>query len=131
MPRFYRKKKAELSFCFQLKFVKKELKTLFKDGTALSMDRAVGDFKHGTWGSAARSIEKLHNAELLGPDLNFAHANAVSPEEIKLLAEHGGSVSVTPEIEMMMGHGCPATGLCLKNGVNPAWGRRQLFALRL
>ncbi|PTL37480.1 amidohydrolase family protein [Alkalicoccus saliphilus] len=76
----------------------------------------------GTWGGAARSIEKLHNAGLLGPDLNFAHANAVSPEEIKLLAEHGGSVSVTPEIEMMMGHGYPATGLCLENGINPALG---------
>ncbi|PRO67236.1 amidohydrolase family protein [Alkalicoccus urumqiensis] len=76
----------------------------------------------GTWGSVDRSIEKLHNAGMLGRDLNFVHANAVSPEEVKLLAEFGGSISVTPEVEMMMGHGYPATGLALENGVTPALG---------
>lgn len=76
----------------------------------------------GTWGSIDRSIEKLNNAGLLGRDLNFVHGNAISPEEIKMVAENGGSVSVTPEIEMMMGHGYPATGLCLENGVRPALG---------
>ncbi|CAM3847703.1 amidohydrolase family protein [Alkalicoccus chagannorensis] len=76
----------------------------------------------GTWGGAARSIEKLNKAGLLGPDLNFAHANAVSAEEMRMLAEKGGSISVTPEIEMMMGHGYPATGLAMENGVKPALG---------
>ncbi|GAE27393.1 hypothetical protein JCM9140_3537 [Halalkalibacter wakoensis JCM 9140] len=76
----------------------------------------------GTWGAADRSIEKLNNAGLLGPDLNFVHANAVSPEEIKMLVEKGGSISVTPEIEMMMGHGYPATGLCIENGLRPSLG---------
>ncbi|MCR6095309.1 amidohydrolase family protein [Salipaludibacillus agaradhaerens] len=76
----------------------------------------------GTWGAQDRSIEKLNRAGLLGKDLNFTHANAVSPEEIKMLVEKGGSVSVTPEVEMMMGHGYPATGLCLENGLNPALG---------
>lgn len=76
----------------------------------------------GTWGAVDRSIEKLNQANLLGPDLNFVHANAVSPEEMKMLADQGGSISVTPEIEMMMGHGYPATGLCLENGVKPALG---------
>ncbi|SDN89547.1 amidohydrolase family protein [Alkalicoccus daliensis] len=76
----------------------------------------------GTWGKVDRSIEKLNKAGLLGKDLNFAHATGVSPEEIKMLAEQGGSVSVTPEIEMMMGHGYPATGLCLENGLMPALG---------
>lgn len=76
----------------------------------------------GTWGASDRSIEKLHQAGLLGDDLNFVHANAVSPEEMKMLAENGGSVSVTPEVEMMMGHGYPATGLCVENGVRPTLG---------
>ncbi|WP_088034169.1 amidohydrolase family protein [Evansella clarkii] len=76
----------------------------------------------GTWGSQDRSIEKLHNAGLLGDDLNFVHANAVSPEEMKMISANGGSVSVTPEVEMMMGHGYPATGLCLENGVRPVLG---------
>ncbi|PPA70959.1 amidohydrolase family protein [Jeotgalibacillus proteolyticus] len=76
----------------------------------------------GTWGSAARSIERLNGANLLGSDLNFAHANAVSPEEMRMLAEKGGSITVTPEVEMMMGHGYPAVGLALENGVKPALG---------
>ncbi|WP_368505251.1 amidohydrolase family protein [Alkalihalophilus sp. As8PL] len=76
----------------------------------------------GTWGSTARSIEKLNEADLLGSDLNFVHANAVSPEEMRLLAEKGGSISVTPEVEMMMGHGYPAVGLAIENGVRPALG---------
>ncbi len=76
----------------------------------------------GTWGSSDHSIEKLYNADLLGDDLNFAHANAVSPEEIEMLVEKGGTISVTPEIEMMMGHGYPATGLCVENGLRPSIG---------
>ncbi|MBP1970788.1 cytosine/adenosine deaminase-related metal-dependent hydrolase [Virgibacillus natechei] len=76
----------------------------------------------GTWGSIDRSIEKLNKAGLLGPDLNFVHMNAVSPEEMRMIAANGGSISVTPEIEMMMGHGYPATGLCLENGVRPTIG---------
>ncbi len=76
----------------------------------------------GTWGATERSIEKLNQAGLLGPDLNFTHANAIRPEEMKMLAEEGGSVSVTPEVEMMMGHGYPALGQALENGVKPALG---------
>lgn len=76
----------------------------------------------GTWGASARSIEKLNKAGLLSSDLNFTHANAVNSEEMKLLAEKGGSISVTPEVEMMMGHGYPAVGLANENGVKPALG---------
>ncbi len=76
----------------------------------------------GTWGHPSQSITRLNEANLLGRDLNFAHANAVRPEEMKLLAEKGGSISVTPEIEMMMGHGYPATGLARENGLNVALG---------
>ncbi|WP_431086014.1 amidohydrolase family protein [Paenibacillus sp. 8b26] len=76
----------------------------------------------GTWGSVDRSIEKLHKAGLLGPDLNFAHANTLSYEEYKLIADSGASISVTPEIEMMMGHGYPATGLFMENGGRPSLG---------
>lgn len=76
----------------------------------------------GTWGSVDRSIEKLHQAGLLGPDLNFVHANTLSDGEYKRIADSGASISVTPEIEMMMGHGYPATGLFLEKGGTPALG---------
>lgn len=76
----------------------------------------------GNWGAKDRSIEKLHKAGLLGPDLNMVHVNAISEEEMKMLSAHGSSISVTPEIEMMMGHGYPVTGLALKHGVRPSLG---------
>ncbi|GIN68577.1 amidohydrolase family protein [Bacillus sonorensis] len=76
----------------------------------------------GNWGAKDRSIEKLHKAGLLGPDLNMVHVNAISEEEMKMLSAHGSSISVTPEIEMMMGHGYPVTGLALKHGVHPSLG---------
>lgn len=76
----------------------------------------------GTWGSVDRSIEKLHKAGLLGSDLNFAHVNTLSYEEYKLIVDSGASISVTPEIEMMMGHGYPATGLFMENGGRPSLG---------
>lgn len=76
----------------------------------------------GNWGPHDRSIEKLHQAGLLGPDLNMVHANTMSYDEYRLLADAGASLSVTPEVEMMMGHGYPATGLFLENGGIPALG---------
>lgn len=76
----------------------------------------------GTWGSVDRSVEKLHQANLLGPDLNFTHATALSDEEYRLIAETGCSVSVCPEIEMMMGHGYPPTDKLVAQGGRPTLG---------
>ncbi len=76
----------------------------------------------GTWGREARTIQRLNEADLLGPDLNFVHVNDISPEEYKLLADSGGSLSVTPEIELMMGHGYPPTGTFIEQGGRPCLG---------
>lgn len=64
----------------------------------------------GSWGPEDQSIQRLHDAGLLGPDLNLVHMNRVQDHEYELAAQSGASFSVTPEIEMMMGHGYPATG---------------------
>ncbi|MEJ9269594.1 hypothetical protein P4480_31285, partial [Bacillus thuringiensis] len=37
------------------------------------------------------------------------------PHEYEYIAESGASLSVTPEVEMMMGHGYPATGYLHKH----------------
>ncbi|SFV03010.1 Cytosine/adenosine deaminase [Alicyclobacillus macrosporangiidus] len=76
----------------------------------------------GSWGSVDRSIEKMYQAGLLGPDLNLVHVNTISDEEFRLIAETGASVSVTPEIEMMMGHGYPLTGRLTRHGGRPTIG---------
>jgi cytosine/adenosine deaminase-related metal-dependent hydrolase len=76
----------------------------------------------GSFGQQYQAIGKLHQAGLLGPDLNFAHCNSLTNEDFQLLAAHGCSVSVTPEIEMQMGLGFPATGKALAHGIRPALG---------
>ncbi|UOY89119.1 amidohydrolase family protein [Bacillus glycinifermentans] len=97
--------------------------SVFEIKTARTLDVVCSmHIAFGNWGAKDRSIEKLHQAGLLGPDLNMVHVNAISEEEMKMLAAHGSSISVTPEIEMMMGHGYPVTGLALEHGVPPTLG---------
>ncbi|MCL6562297.1 MAG: amidohydrolase family protein [Firmicutes bacterium] len=70
----------------------------------------------GTWGPHDHSIRRLEEAGVLGPDLNFVHCNTLQPDEYRRIADHGCSVSVTPEIEMLMGHGYPCTGFLVEQG---------------
>ncbi|MGE6628873.1 amidohydrolase family protein [Bacillus sp. NPDC077027] len=97
--------------------------TVLEIETARSLDALCSmHIGFGNWGATDRSIEKLHHAGLLGPDLNMVHINAIDAEQMKMLAANGSSISVTPEIEMMMGHGYPVTGLAIENGVRPTLG---------
>ncbi|PAD32172.1 amidohydrolase family protein [Paenibacillus sp. 7523-1] len=76
----------------------------------------------GSWGSADRSISRMYEAGLLTPRINVVHGNTMGMDEFKMLADNGASLSVTPEIEMMMGHGYPATGYFLEHGGTPTLG---------
>ena len=76
----------------------------------------------GSYGTEDRGVCRLATADLLGSDINCVHANMLSQYEYQLLAQNGCSVSVTPEVEMQMGHGLPATGKLLDAGVRPALG---------
>lgn len=76
----------------------------------------------GNWGAVDHSVTKLYEAGLLGSDLNMVHGNKMQTEEYKMLADAGASLSVTPEVEMMMGHGYPATGFFLEQGGMPSLG---------
>lgn len=67
-------------------------------------------------GSTDEEVAKLADDGLLGPDLNFVHANHLAPETFDLIGEADVSVSVTPEVEMQMGHGLPATGKAIDGG---------------
>ncbi|GAB3558811.1 amidohydrolase family protein [Spirosoma fluminis] len=73
-------------------------------------------------GGAVKPIELLAAHDLLGPDLNFAHCNALTDYEFALIKDTGGSISITPEVEMQMGMGFPATGKALWHGISPSLG---------
>ena len=60
--------------------------------------------------------------DMLGPDVNVAHANHFSQEDIQHAVDAGASFSSTPEVEMQMGHGIPVTGKVLEAGGRPTWG---------
>ncbi|HVZ53434.1 MAG TPA: amidohydrolase family protein [Pseudolabrys sp.] len=67
-------------------------------------------------------IAQLAAAGLLGPDFNLVHANKLSDDELRVAADAGTSFTVTPEVEMQMGHGLPVTGRLLKLGARPSVG---------
>ncbi|MET7392814.1 amidohydrolase family protein [Dactylosporangium sp. NPDC005572] len=76
----------------------------------------VGD---GHWGKT-KPIHKLDAAGLLAPTTTYVHCNTIAEDELKLIADSGGSASIAPDVEMQMGHGWPATGRLLALGIAPS-----------
>ncbi|MCI3273406.1 amidohydrolase family protein [Streptomyces cylindrosporus] len=82
------------------------------------------------------AVDQLGRQDLLGPDVNYVHANEFTEREWKQVAESGGSVSATPTVDMTMGLGThPAVGAALEHGVpvglgadTVAYGPSDLFA---
>lgn len=77
----------------------------------------VGD---GYWGKSG-PILKLQKDGLLSDRTTYVHCNTLADEELKIIADSGGSASVAPDVEMQMGHGYPATGRLLKVGIRPSF----------
>lgn len=66
--------------------------------------------------------EKLIEAGLVGAGVNIVHGNDLPDELLDRMIDLGVSFSVTPENEMIQGHGFPITGRLLKRGVRPTIG---------
>ncbi|MDA9410548.1 amidohydrolase family protein [Bradyrhizobium sp. CCBAU 45384] len=66
--------------------------------------------------------EKLIEAGLVGPGVNIVHGNDLPGALLDRMVDLGVSFSVTPENEMIQGHGFPITGRLLKRGVRPTIG---------
>ena len=66
-----------------------------------------------------RPVAWLNESGLMGPDVTYVHCNSISDEELRMVADSGGTASVSPDIELQMGHGWPATGRLLKVGIRP------------
>jgi cytosine/adenosine deaminase-related metal-dependent hydrolase len=67
-------------------------------------------------------VFRLGRDGLLGPHINAVHANKLSDDELRALADAGASFTTTPEVEMQMGHGLPITGRVLELGARPTIG---------
>ncbi|MCK1340965.1 amidohydrolase family protein [Bradyrhizobium sp. 38] len=66
--------------------------------------------------------EKLTEAGLVGAGINIVHGNDLPDDLLDRMVDLGVSFSVTPENEMIQGHGFPITGRLLKRGVRPTIG---------
>src|SRR3954469_17459207 len=62
----------------------------------------------------------LNQLGLMGPDTTYIHCTDSTDEELDLIAGTGGSASVAPFVEMLMGHGVPPTGRLVARGVRPS-----------
>ncbi|MCW2724622.1 MAG: amidohydrolase [Frankiales bacterium] len=74
----------------------------------------------GVAGYSHRPVAQLHDKGLLGPDTTYVHCSRLDDDELKMIADTGGTVSIATEVEMHMGHGYPPTGRLLAAGVRPS-----------
>jgi len=68
------------------------------------------------------AVRKLDELGLLGPDADFVHGTNLTDDEMKLIIDRGGSITVAPECECNFGHGNPVTGKVLELGGTPSFG---------
>jgi 5-methylthioadenosine/S-adenosylhomocysteine deaminase len=73
----------------------------------------------GEWGKN-RPIAALAQRGMLGPSMTFVHCNSLADDELKMMADAGCTASISPDIELQMGHGWPATGRLLDAGIRPS-----------
>ena len=75
------------------------------------------------WGSQlCMGVREMDAHGLLGPGQVHVHCNALSDEELGMLARAGSAVSSTPETEMQMGMGRPVIRRWLDLGGRPSLG---------
>jgi cytosine/adenosine deaminase-related metal-dependent hydrolase len=62
-------------------------------------------------------VKNIDDLGLMGPDTCYIHCTDSTDEELDLIKESGGTASVAPYVELLMGHGRPPTGRLLSRGV--------------
>jgi 5-methylthioadenosine/S-adenosylhomocysteine deaminase len=66
-----------------------------------------------------RPVAELAEHSLLRSTTTFVHANGISDDELRMLAEVGSTVSISPDVELRMGFGWPMTGRMINAGLRP------------
>jgi 5-methylthioadenosine/S-adenosylhomocysteine deaminase len=82
----------------------------------------VSTHVHGTggWPHGDRPIAGMRERGLLDDRTTVVHGNGLSDDQLAMLADAGGSVSVSPDVELKMGFEPPVTGRALAAGLRPA-----------
>lgn len=74
---------------------------------------------HMNAAASQRPISRLAKLGVLRPGTTFIHGNRLDPAELRVVADTGGSLSVAPAIETMMGHGLPQLAAAVGAGLTP------------
>jgi cytosine/adenosine deaminase-related metal-dependent hydrolase len=74
---------------------------------------------HVDAGGTRRPVADLREHGLPRDTTTFVHANGISDEEPRMLADAGSSLSISPDVELKMGFGSPMTGRALAAGLRP------------
>ncbi len=97
-------------------FATKEV-TLADFGLAAELDIPVtvhvGD---GAWGKGL-PVRWMHEHGLASERTTYVHCNALADEEFDIIRDTGGAVSISPELEMHMGHGRLSALRALDRGI--------------
>jgi cytosine/adenosine deaminase-related metal-dependent hydrolase len=91
-------------------------------GVALSDLPEVGIDRIRLFHEPVDDLAVFDAAGLLGPDLVWVHLNYATAEQLKMVADSGGSVATCTEAEMAMGMGRPATERVLAAGGHCTFG---------
>jgi cytosine/adenosine deaminase-related metal-dependent hydrolase len=73
----------------------------------------------GLWGMN-NDLGLMNQRGLLGPDITYVHCNTLNDEEYRIMGATGGTASISPELEMHMGHGLPPALKLMAAGVRPS-----------
>jgi 5-methylthioadenosine/S-adenosylhomocysteine deaminase len=103
---------------------------------ALARELGIGiSFHAGAWGGAdGAALQALYERGQMGADINYVHLNFTRNDVLDLIAKTGGTASITPLSEMLMGATHPPTERLLARGIKTGiatdtalWGGSALF----
>jgi cytosine/adenosine deaminase-related metal-dependent hydrolase len=71
---------------------------------------------------AQRPVALLRELGVVAPGTVYVHGNSLPDDELALVADTGGALSITPAVEARMGHGAPTLGRVRALGVPAGLG---------
>ncbi len=85
---------------------------------AFARDLGLPISLHVGMAGTSDAVTILRRDGLLGADVNYAHGNMLTEEELDLVAASHGTLSITPSTDMLMQFGTfPGTGPALQRGI--------------
>ena len=89
-------------------------------GLARELDARISVHVGVGAGGRQGKLAAMGKAGLLKADTTYVHCTTLSDDEIKMIANTGGTISISAPTEMVMGHGLPPIQRFIDNGLRPS-----------